>query len=116
MQEKASPSVGLTLSKSATEVLKNAKYLGICKSVALYDKPWSLDHNSQAYTALAELVLGPVELRGFIFHDVDLLVAHQDILSFFRTGHLYQEAPDLASAGWVLLSNACERAVVHDLV
>ncbi len=36
------PNVGLNLRKSANEVLTNAKYLGLCKSVALYDKDWSL--------------------------------------------------------------------------
>lgn len=32
---------GLTLSKRANEVLNKAKYLSICKSIALYDKDWS---------------------------------------------------------------------------
>jgi hypothetical protein len=32
--------VGLTLSKTAQEVMNNAKYLGLCKSVAVYDKDW----------------------------------------------------------------------------
>ncbi len=34
--------VGLNLSKKADEVLSNAKYLGLCKSIALYDEKWSL--------------------------------------------------------------------------
>ena len=36
------PNMGLNLRNSANEVLKNAEYLGLCKSVALYDKDWSL--------------------------------------------------------------------------
>ena len=34
--------VGLNLSKRASEVLENAAYLSLCKSIALYDKAWSL--------------------------------------------------------------------------
>ena len=36
------PDVGLNLRKSANEVLTNSQYLGLCKSIALYDKHWSL--------------------------------------------------------------------------
>jgi Protein of unknown function (DUF1524) len=46
---------GLTLSKTAGEVLSNAKYLGICKSVALYDQPWSLDIIQKRTQRFAEL-------------------------------------------------------------
>ncbi len=41
--QKQLPNAGLNLRKSANEVLTNAKYLGLCKSIALYDKEWSLD-------------------------------------------------------------------------
>ena len=46
---------GLTLSKTATEVLGNAGYLGICKSVAVFDKPWSLDIIQKRTQRFAEL-------------------------------------------------------------
>ena len=37
------PEAGLNLSKRANQVLSNAKYLGLCKSIALFDKEWSLE-------------------------------------------------------------------------
>ena len=46
---------GLTLSNTAKEVLDNAKYLSICKSVALYDKPWSFDIIQERTERFAEL-------------------------------------------------------------
>ena len=46
---------GLSLSKTAVEVLDNAKYLRICKSVALYDKPWCLDIIQKRTRRFAEL-------------------------------------------------------------
>ncbi len=46
---------GLTLSKTAAEVMGNAKYLGICKSVAVFDKPWSLDIIQKRTQRFAEL-------------------------------------------------------------
>ena len=36
------PNVGLTLSKRANEVVNKAKYLNLCKSIAIYDRDWSL--------------------------------------------------------------------------
>ncbi len=47
--------VGLTLSKTAAEVLGNAKYLGICKSVALFDEPWCLEIIQKRTRRFAEL-------------------------------------------------------------
>jgi hypothetical protein len=47
---------GLTLSKTAEEVLNNAKYLGLLKSVASYDQDWSktiIDLRSQRIAGLA---------------------------------------------------------------
>jgi uncharacterized protein DUF262/uncharacterized protein DUF1524 len=55
-------SVGLTLSKTADEVLKNATYLGLCKSVALYDQKWSLtiiEKRTQRFAELAWDRLAP---------------------------------------------------------
>ena len=49
------PNAGLNLRKSANEVLTNAKYLGLCKSVALYDKDWSLKIIEDRTRCLAEL-------------------------------------------------------------
>ena len=48
-------SAGLKLSKTADEVLSNAQYLGICKSVALFDEAWSLDIIQRRTRRLAEL-------------------------------------------------------------
>ena len=47
--------VGLNLSKRANEVLSNAKYLGLCKSIAAYDKEWSLEIIEERSRCLAEL-------------------------------------------------------------
>lgn len=46
---------GLTLSRSATDVLNNAKYLGICKSVVSIDQPWSVEIIQKRTQRLAEL-------------------------------------------------------------
>jgi len=46
---------GLTLSRNAQEVLQNARYLGMCKSVAAYAKPWSLDIIDKRTRRFAEL-------------------------------------------------------------
>ena len=46
---------GLNLSKRASEVINNAKYLSICKSIALYDNDWSLDIIEKRSKRLAEL-------------------------------------------------------------
>ena len=46
---------GLTLSKRANEVISNAKYLGLCKSIAIYDKEWSLEIIEERTRCLAEL-------------------------------------------------------------
>lgn len=46
---------GLTLSKTATEVLGNARYLGMCKSVAAYNHPWSLEIIENRTKRFAEL-------------------------------------------------------------
>ena len=51
-------SKGLTLSKKAIEVLSKSQYLGMCKSVALLDKPWSLEIIQKRTQRLAELVWG----------------------------------------------------------
>lgn len=48
-------SVGLSISKTADQIFKNAKYLGICKSVALFDNPWSIDIINKRTNRLAEL-------------------------------------------------------------
>ena len=48
-------SVGLSLSKKANEILENAKYLGLCKSVARYDKDWSLEIIEKRSRCFAEL-------------------------------------------------------------
>ena len=48
-------SVGLNLSKKANEILENAKYLGLCKSVARYDKDWSLEIIEKRSRCFAEL-------------------------------------------------------------
>ena len=53
---------GLTLSKTADEVLSNAKFLGICKSVALYDQPWWLEiieRRTECFAGLAWDRLAP---------------------------------------------------------
>lgn len=53
---KAAGKEGLTLSKTATEVLNNAKYLGLLKSVAVYDQDWSktiIETRSQRVADLA---------------------------------------------------------------
>ena len=49
------PNVGLNLRKSANEVLTNTKYLRLCKSVALYDKDWSLCIIEKRTRCLADL-------------------------------------------------------------
>lgn len=49
-------SAGLTLGKTAEKVLGNAKYLGMCKSVATYDEPWSLEIIERRTIRCAELV------------------------------------------------------------
>ena len=46
---------GLNLSKRANEVLSNAKYLGLCKSIVLCDDDWSLDIIEKRSKRLAEL-------------------------------------------------------------
>ena len=46
---------GLVLSKTAGEVLDNAQYLGICKSVALFDELWSLGIIRKRTQRFAEL-------------------------------------------------------------
>ena len=48
-------SEGLTLSKKAVEVLSKSRYLGICKSIALFSEPWSLDIIQNRTQRLAEL-------------------------------------------------------------
>ena len=53
--------VGLTLSKTATDVLGNAKYLGICRSVSLFDEPWSLDIIQKRTQRFAELAWDRLE-------------------------------------------------------
>lgn len=45
---------GITLNQTGANVLKNAKYLGICKSVAVVDK-WSLEIIQKRTKCLAEL-------------------------------------------------------------
>ena len=48
--------VGLNLSNRADEIIKNAGYLGLCKSIALCDKEWSLtiiENRSQCLAGLA---------------------------------------------------------------
>ena len=47
--------VGLNLSKKANEVLSNAKYLGLCKSIALYDEEWLLEIIENRTRCLTEL-------------------------------------------------------------
>ena len=49
-------SKGLTLGKKAGEVLSKSQYLGMCKSVALLDKPWSLEIIQKRTQRLAELI------------------------------------------------------------
>ena len=46
---------GLTLSKKADEVLSKSQYLGLCKSVALFNKPWSLKIIQKRTQRFAEL-------------------------------------------------------------
>lgn len=48
-------SFGLTLSKTANEVMQNAKYLGFCKSVTLYDGDWSRNIIEKRTRCFAEL-------------------------------------------------------------
>ena len=45
----------LQLSPKATDVLAKAKYLGMCKSVVLFDKPWSVDIIQKRTRRFAEL-------------------------------------------------------------
>ena len=54
-RQKDLAAVGLNLSKRASEVIENAEYLGLCKSVALYDKDWSLDIIEKRTRCFAEL-------------------------------------------------------------
>ncbi|MYF98543.1 HNH endonuclease, partial [Candidatus Poribacteria bacterium] len=56
-----SGSVGLTISKRANEVINNAKYLSLCKSIALYDKDWSLCIIEKRTRCLAELAWDRIE-------------------------------------------------------
>ena len=60
IKEKLSP-VGLELSNEATDVLDSAKYLGICKSVSLFDKPWSLGIIKKRTERFAELAWDRLE-------------------------------------------------------
>ena len=46
---------GLTLSKKAVEVLSKSQYLGLCKSVALFNRQWSLKIIQKRTQRLAEL-------------------------------------------------------------
>ena len=46
---------GLQLSQTANDVLAKSKYLGMCKSVVLFDKPWSLDIIQKRTRRFAEL-------------------------------------------------------------
>ena len=48
-------SAGLNFGKSTSEVLASAEYLGLCKSVSLYDDEWSLDIIQRRSICLAEL-------------------------------------------------------------
>ncbi|MGO3933688.1 DUF262 domain-containing HNH endonuclease family protein [Rhodopseudomonas pseudopalustris] len=48
-------SVGLTLSKTAQEVLGKAKYLGLCKTVATFEKDWDKAIVEKRSARLAEL-------------------------------------------------------------
>ena len=43
------------MSTEPSEVIENAEYLGLCKSVALYDKDWSLDIIEKRTRCFAEL-------------------------------------------------------------
>ena len=54
-RQKDLAAVGLNLSKKASEVIENAEYLGLCKSVALYDKDWALDIIEKRTRRFAEL-------------------------------------------------------------
>lgn len=53
--QKQLSNVGLNLRKSANVVIQNARYLGLCKSIALYDKEWSLDIIQKRAQCIAEL-------------------------------------------------------------
>ena len=46
---------GLTLSKTAEVVLRNSKYLGMCKSVGAYADPWSVEIIKKRTERFAEL-------------------------------------------------------------
>ena len=52
---------GLTLSKQASDTLAQAKYLGMCKSVVLYDEPWSLEIIQRRTQRFAELAWDRLE-------------------------------------------------------
>ena len=54
-------SVGLNFAQTTGEVLANAKYLGLCKSVALYDNDWALDIIQRRSRCLAELAWDRLE-------------------------------------------------------
>ena len=54
-------SAGINCGKTDVEVLANAKYLGLCKSVALYDDDWSLDIIQRRSRCLAELAWDRLE-------------------------------------------------------
>lgn len=54
-------SAGLNFGKKTEEVLANAKYLGLCKSVALYDDNWSLDIIQRRSRCFAELAWDRLE-------------------------------------------------------
>ena len=60
-RQKNLEAVGLNLSKRASEVIENAEYLGLCKSVALYDKDWSLDIIEKRTRRFAELAWDRLE-------------------------------------------------------
>jgi hypothetical protein len=47
--------IGLTLSTTAKTVLDNSKYLGLCKSLAMCDEPWTKEIIDQRSERLAEL-------------------------------------------------------------
>ncbi len=53
--------VGLNLSNRADEAIENAGYLGLCKSIALYDEEWSLDIIEKRSRCLAGLAWDRLE-------------------------------------------------------
>ena len=59
---KAMAAVGLNLSKNATDILGRAKFLGLCKSLAIYDQEWAkliIDERSKRIASLAWERLSP---------------------------------------------------------